>query len=65
MNRVEHVLDDLTFLNYRLADVRISPEVTLAGPDIVWNQDGEKAVAYDGRTVTLHRVPGPPARSRR
>ena len=28
----EHVLDDLTFLNYRLADVRISPEVTLAEP---------------------------------
>ena len=25
---LEHVLDDMTFLNYRLADVRISPEVT-------------------------------------
>ena len=49
----QHVLDDLTFLNYRLADVRISPEVTLAGPDIIWNQDGEKAVTYDGRTVTF------------
>lgn len=49
----EHVLDDLTFLNYRLADVRISPEVTLAAPDIVWNQDGEKAVRYDGATVTF------------
>jgi hypothetical protein len=49
----EHVLDDLTFLNYRLADVRISPEVTLAAPDIAWNQDGDKAVRYDGRTVTF------------
>ena len=39
----EHVLDDLNFLNYRLADVRISPEVTLAAPDIVWQQDGDKA----------------------
>jgi len=29
----EHVLDDLSFLNYRLADVRISPEVTLAEPE--------------------------------
>ncbi len=48
-----HVLDDLTFLDYRLADVRISPEVTLAEPDIVWHQDGEKAVRYDGRTVTF------------
>jgi hypothetical protein len=49
----EHVLDDLTFLDYRLADVRISPEVTLAAPDIVWHQDGDKAVRYDGRTVTF------------
>ncbi|HSL97150.1 MAG TPA: hypothetical protein VK831_01140 [Candidatus Deferrimicrobiaceae bacterium] len=47
----EHVLDDLSFLNYRLADVRISPEVTLPEPDIVWQQDGEKAIAYDGRVV--------------
>jgi hypothetical protein len=48
-----HVLDDLTFLDYRLADVRISPEVTLEAPDIVWQQDGDKAVRYDGRTVTF------------
>ena len=49
----EHVLDDLNFLNYRLADVQISPEVTLAEPDIVWNQDGEKAISYDGHTMTF------------
>ncbi len=42
----EHVLDDLNFLNYRLADVRISPAVTLAEPDIVWRQDGEKGLAF-------------------
>ena len=52
----EHVLDDLSFLNYRLADVRISPEVTLAEPDIVWRQDGDKSVSYDGRTI---RFDGP------
>jgi hypothetical protein len=49
----EHVLDDLTFLNYRLADVRISPEVTLAAPDITWRQDGDKAIAYDGRSMAF------------
>jgi hypothetical protein len=49
----EHVLDDLTFLNYRLAEVRISPRVTLAEPDIIWDQDGDKRVAYDGRVVTF------------
>ena len=49
----EHVLDDMTFLNYRLADVRIEPVVTLPQPDIVWNQDGEKDITYDGRVVTF------------
>ena len=49
----EHVLEDLTFLNYRLADVRISPQVTLSEPDIVWLQDGEKSISYDGRTMTF------------
>jgi len=47
----EHVLEDLTFLNYRLADVRISPEVTLAEPDITWDQAGDKSIAYDGRAM--------------
>jgi hypothetical protein len=47
----EHVLEDLNFLNYRLADVRISPEVTLAESDIVWRQDGERSIAYDGRAM--------------
>jgi hypothetical protein len=48
-----HVLDDLSFLNYRLADVRISPEITLGDADIIWNQDGEKSVGYDGHAVTF------------
>jgi len=49
----DHVLDDLTFLNYRLAEVTISPEVTLTSPDIVWHQDGDKDISYDGRVVTF------------
>ena len=49
----EHVLDDMSFMNYRLADVRISPEITLAEPDIVWRQDGDKAIAYDGQRMTF------------
>jgi len=47
----EHVLDDLAFLDYRLADVRISPVVTLPEPDIVWDRDGSKDIRYDGRTM--------------
>jgi len=49
-----HVLDDLNFLNYRLADVRISPRITLAEPDIVWYPEGALDIAYDGRRMVLH-----------
>ena len=49
----EHVLDDYSFLSYRLADVRIEPAVSLPEPDIVWHQDGEKSISYDGRSMTL------------
>jgi hypothetical protein len=53
-----HVLEDLNFLNYRLADVRISPRVTVPEPDIVWHESGEKSISYDGRTMTF-RGPWP------
>jgi len=49
----DHVLDDMSFLNYRLADVRSSHAVTLSEPDVVWHQDGDKAIAYDGRRMTF------------
>lgn len=40
-----HVLEDLDFLDHRLGHVQISPEVTLSTSDIVWNQEGERAIA--------------------
>ncbi len=49
----DHVLDDLSFLTYRLADVRIAPEVTLGEPDITHRQDGAQSVAYDGRRLAF------------
>ena len=49
----EHVLDDLSFLDYRLAHVTISPQATLGEPDLTWDQDGEKSVRWDGRRVTF------------
>ncbi|MCP3996365.1 MAG: hypothetical protein GY722_15105 [bacterium] len=52
-NPVEYVLEDMNFLNYRLAAVNIEPDVKLDEPDIVWNQDGEKSISYDGKTMTL------------
>jgi hypothetical protein len=50
---VAHVLDDMTFLNYRLADVQISPDVTLDEPDIVWHQDKAKGISFDGRRMSF------------
>jgi len=50
---MDHVLDDMSFLNYRLADVRVSPVVTLAEPDIVWHQEAEKGIAFDGDAMTF------------
>ena len=55
---IEHVLDDMNFLNYRLADVRISPQVDLDEPDVVWLRDEPKAIDYDGRRMTF-RGPWP------
>src|SRR6266480_1998293 len=51
---IEHVLDDMSFLNYRLAEVRIAPEVTVPEPDIVLQKDAPKDVAYDGHAMSFH-----------
>jgi hypothetical protein len=47
------VLDDTTFLNYRLADVRLREEPSKGQPDVVWRPAvAEKAIACrDGRLV--------------
>jgi hypothetical protein len=50
---IEHVLDDMNFLNYRLAEVEISPSVTQPEPDIVWNRDAEKGIAHDDTSITF------------
>ena len=49
----EHVLDDMSFMNYRLADVSLSQEPTLPTADILIRQDGPKDVSYDGKVMTF------------
>jgi hypothetical protein len=49
----EHVLDDMSILNYRLADVRIAQAVTLGEPDITWRVDEAKSIAYDGHRMAF------------
>lgn len=43
----------MSFLNYRLADVRILPEISLAEPDIVWLRDEDKDIRFEGRQMVL------------
>ena len=51
--QLEHVLEDMNFLNYRLAEVHISPSVTQQDANLVWHRDGEQSVGYDGRHMTF------------
>ena len=54
----EHVLEDMNFMNYRLADVRVSTDASLPRADIVYRADGEKSVAYDsGESVITFTGP--------
>ncbi|MFQ5610502.1 MAG: hypothetical protein ACE5H9_00045 [Anaerolineae bacterium] len=50
---VLHVLDEMTFLDYRLAEVRLEPSVTRPEPDIVWQQEGRKAIRFEDSRLAL------------
>jgi len=51
---LEHVLDEMSFLNYRLASVRIEPDVSRPAPDMVWYRDADdKAICYEDETLIL------------
>lgn len=49
----EHVLEDMNFLNYRLADVQLVDRPTLSRADIIWRAEGAKSVAYDAPESVL------------
>jgi hypothetical protein len=49
-----HVLETMTFLNYRLANVNVASKVTRPKPDIVWLQDKpQKHINYQDNTTIL------------
>lgn len=51
---MEHLLDDMTFMNYRLANVVIESQITRPAPGMVWQQDtAEKNVRYIDGVLTL------------
>ena len=50
---VGDALADKDFLDYRLADVHVLSDPTLDRPDIVWERDADKAIVYDGQSMTF------------
>ncbi len=49
-----HVLETMTFLNYRLANVNVEPRVTKPKPDLIWLQDKpNKRIFYRDDIVVL------------
>ena len=53
-NPLDRVVNDMTFLDYRLANVKIEPVVTREVPDIVWQQDApQKDIQYHNQTLNL------------
>ena len=51
---VEHVLDEMTYLNYRLAQVEVHAEVTQPDPGLIWHQEpAPKSIRYKDGTLTL------------
>jgi hypothetical protein len=49
----ESIVNDMDFLNYRLAAVTMEDAVTLDEPDVVWNVDAGTDISYDGHAMTL------------
>ena len=49
----ESIVDDMDFLNYRLAAVTMEDAVTLSEPDVTWHVEAGKDISYDGRAMHL------------
>ncbi len=50
----DHVLDEMTFLNYRLASVDFRADVKKSRPDMIWNKDAKKkSIAYKDDQLIL------------
>ncbi len=50
----EHVLDEMTFLNYRLASVQSRKEIQKTEADIIWNRGkSAKCIRYEGGQLLL------------
>ena len=49
----ESIVDDMDFLNYRLAAVTMEDAVSLDQPDLIWDVEAEKDISYDGHAMKI------------
>ncbi len=49
----ESIVNDMDFLNYRLAAVSMEDAVSLGEPDIVWDVEAAKEINHDGHAMRL------------
>ena len=49
----ESIVDDMDFLNYRLAAVTMEDAVSLDQPDVIWDVEADTDISYDGHAMTL------------
>jgi hypothetical protein len=53
-NDQEHVLEEMSFLNYRLASVRCRKEIRKANPDMIWDREkSKKDIRYESGQLLL------------
>jgi hypothetical protein len=49
----DSIVNDMDFLNYRLAAVSMEASVTLPQPDVVWDVEAATDISYDGHAMRL------------
>lgn len=49
----DSIVEDMDFLNYRLAAVTMEPDVSVATPDVVWEVEAGQDIRYDGHSMHL------------
>jgi hypothetical protein len=50
----EHVMDEMTFLNYRLASVQCRKDIHKAKPDVIWEREkSQKDIRYEGGQLLM------------
>jgi hypothetical protein len=47
------IVEDMDFLNYRLAAVTMEDAVTLGQPDVIWDVEADTDISYDGHAMKL------------